>query len=544
MAAFLIAVLVVWNGYVTYGGALDDAHDRAEDLAQATERHAVQIVTEARGLLAAAEVAVSGRDLRTLTQDQDLWHVLRALTAAAEAIEALAVIDAHGTILLSTRAFPAPRLTVKDDEDFVAVMASRERLYMSGLRSSPLTGQPQFVMGRRIADGTAAVMVSVDIGRLQSVYRDLGIDGAVFGMYRLDGRLVFQYPFEKPFHSAEAVMSRTDTAVALRRLEGMPIFATVSLGAGPEISQWWATQRISLLTAAVGWLLIIAFTALAIRQLRRERAARQALADANRTLEAAVAERTERLRLAMEQQRRAAALAEAATQAKSRFLTAVGHDMRQPMQALRLYKQSLGLKLQDPTTQQLVARMGDAIGVAEGLLNSAMEIGRIEAGQVVIEPAELPYADLATLLEGQAANGRLRVVPCGAVLWADRVVLGRILGNLVANAIRHGGAGRVLVGCRRADCGGARLMVCDQGPGIPTDKLDAIFEEFYQIENAERSRDKGLGLGLAIARRLALACGYGLSVRSTDHGSTFMVHLPPTAVRSWPVGQLQGRQAS
>lgn len=548
MAIGLVALLLGWNGWTTYEATRVGVHNRANELAQATERHALQILTEARGLMEVVDVVLGNRDVLGLETDRDLWASLRALTAAAETLDGLIVVDRTGRIVLWNRAFPVPEMNVGQDPDFADALAS-DGMVAGELRIGALSKRPVFILGRRLRGGQGAIFISVDAERVARTFEASGLAGTNrLGLYRADGAVLFTYPWTGEIppdkSAADDILQPDGDFAALRAVPGAPIYAMAAVDPTSALRAWRNGFLSRLLIGAVGATLIIAFTRLAIRQIRREREARAALGALNRGLEAAVAERTRRLSEVAEEQRRAKALAEAATQAKSRFLTAVGHDLRQPLQALRLYQRSLALKGGDPASQRLLTRMGEAITAAEGLLNSIMEIGRIEAGQIVIQPAELPFADLADALEAQTGDRRVRVVPSAVVLLADRVILGRILGNLVANAIKHGRGGRVLVGCRRVAAGGVRLMVCDQGGGIPADKLDAIFEEFYQLDNASRSRDKGFGLGLSIARRLAAASGFGISVASSPGGSAFSVHLPPQAVRSWPVPAARRPQAT
>ncbi len=125
----------------------------------------------------------------------------------------------------------------------------------------------------------------------------------------------------------------------------------------------------------------------------------------------------------------------------------------------------------------------------------------------------------------------LMVVPCRATVRSDPALLGRILQNLVANAVRYTEQGRILVGCRRR---GPHLAieVWDTGIGIPESRLADIFEEFTQLGNAERDRSQGLGLGLAIVRRLSQLLAHPVSVRSQPgKGSVFSVAVPLVADR-------------
>mgnify|MGYP000955487134 CR=1 FL=1 len=224
--------------------------------------------------------------------------------------------------------------------------------------------------------------------------------------------------------------------------------------------------------------------------------------------------------------------AERANIAKSKFLAAASHDLRQPVQSLLFFIHVLKERLTGHDARPLVQTMEQALDALKGLLDGILDLSKLDAG--VVTPAMVPFP-IATLLDrlhtqyaGQfAAKGlRLTVCPSPAVVFSDPTLLGRILGNLIENALKYTPSGRVLVGCRpRVDS--VRVEVWDTGPGIPPDQLTVIFEEFVQIGNPERDRAHGLGLGLAIVRRLSALLNHPVTVRSRPgHGSVFAVEVP------------------
>ena len=224
--------------------------------------------------------------------------------------------------------------------------------------------------------------------------------------------------------------------------------------------------------------------------------------------------------------------AERANLAKSRFLAAASHDLRQPLHALGLFLSELTQQPLDERSRQITGRLTASTEAMEGLLDSLLDISRLDAGVLTPEPSVFDmHAKLEHIVAGQtsaaAARGldlRLRCQPCWAV--SDPLLFERIVANLVGNAIRYTPQGRVLVTCRRR---GERLRVevRDSGPGIAADDQEVIFQEFVQLGNAERARDKGLGLGLAIVRRLVDLLGHHLELRSAlGRGSVFAVELP------------------
>lgn len=249
------------------------------------------------------------------------------------------------------------------------------------------------------------------------------------------------------------------------------------------------------------------------------------LAGAHDELARQVAEATAELRARKEE-------AERANLAKSRFLAAASHDLRQPMHALGLFIAELAQHAHAPESLRLVHKIAASAEAMEDLLDSLLDISKLDAG--VLHPNVRPFA-LAPVLERIAAEQRpaalerdleLRVRPRHYWVESDPVLFERILTNLVSNAIRYTPSGRVLIACRRR---GERLRVevRDSGIGIAAEAQDIIFQEFVQLNNPERSRDKGLGLGLAIVRRLIALLGHHLEVRSVPGGgSVFAVELP------------------
>ena len=221
-----------------------------------------------------------------------------------------------------------------------------------------------------------------------------------------------------------------------------------------------------------------------------------------------------------------------ANQAKSRLLAAASHDLRQPLHALNLMVAQLQL---DPATaerQRLGQRIAQAIASINSLFDGLLDVSKLDAGVIRPEPRALPLQALLDRMDiscSAAARDRgleLRIRPCSGWTRSDPVLLERILGNLVGNAVRYTRQGGVLVGCRRT-AAGWRLAVWDTGIGIAPDKLDRIFDEFYRVEGSTTESREGLGLGLSIVARLAELLGHHVAVRSLPgRGSCFTVTVP------------------
>ena len=186
--------------------------------------------------------------------------------------------------------------------------------------------------------------------------------------------------------------------------------------------------------------------------------------------------------------------------------------------------------------QKLVARLDETLGAMSGMLNTLLDINQIEAGTVRAEMVSFPINDLLDRLRdeftyhAQAKRLALRVVPCGLSIHSDPRLLEQMIRNLLSNALKYTKRGKVLLGCRRRE-GMLSIEIWDTGVGIPDEELQAIFEEYHQLDNAARERSRGLGLGLSIVQRLGNLLGHRVRVRShPGKGSVFAIEvmLPPS----------------
>jgi two-component system, chemotaxis family, CheB/CheR fusion protein len=222
---------------------------------------------------------------------------------------------------------------------------------------------------------------------------------------------------------------------------------------------------------------------------------------------------------------------ELANIAKSRFLAAASHDLRQPLQTLSLLQGLLASTVEGERSRKLVARLDETLGAMSGILNTLLDINQIEAGTVRAEPISFRIGDLLDRMRdeftyhAQARKLGFKVVPCSLVIHSDPRLLEQILRNLLSNAMKYTRTGRVLLGVRRRK-GILSLEVWDTGVGIPASELETIFEEYHQLDNAARGRNAGLGLGLAIVRRLGDLLGHQIRVRSRlGKGSAFAIEV-------------------
>jgi two-component system, sensor histidine kinase len=234
----------------------------------------------------------------------------------------------------------------------------------------------------------------------------------------------------------------------------------------------------------------------------------------------------------VEQLRAQVELAARANQEKTRFLASAAHDLRQPLHALGLFCAALDQRLQNVPEKPLVRNMMNAIEALESSFGAMLDISRLDAGVVKKAPQSFPIRDLFRRLyqhfggDAEARDLSLRFRAARRHVVSDPQLLERVLANLVQNALRYTKEGGVLVAARRHH-DGVSLEVWDTGLGIPEDKMEMIFREFYQLDNPERDRSRGLGMGLAIVQRLCNLLEHPLQVKSTPgRGSVFRVLVP------------------
>ena len=247
-------------------------------------------------------------------------------------------------------------------------------------------------------------------------------------------------------------------------------------------------------------------------------------------------------------------IAEEANAAKSRFLAAASHELRQPVHALSLFVAAEQAQPINPGTRVLLDHIDDSVRAMGQLFNGLLDISRLDAGVVEVNRASFPLQTIVQSVkrefEAQAhAKGlRFRARSADILVDSDPLLLERILRNIVANAVTYTTRGGVLIGVRRrGDL--VRLEVWDTGWGIAPEEHEQIFHEFYQVGNPERDRTKGVGLGLAIVKRLTTLLGHRVELRSQpSRGTCFTVELAradsrstPSHMRSIPIVAMQPR---
>lgn len=242
------------------------------------------------------------------------------------------------------------------------------------------------------------------------------------------------------------------------------------------------------------------------------------------TLSRRIDERTHDLALAKRE-------AEDANQSKTRLVAAAVHDLLQPLNAARMFVSALRLRLPDADARAIADSVDNALAAQDGILNSLLDISRLESGALQTRISDFAVGPLLAALAHEfgvlaSAQGlHLRHVGSHCVVRSDPALLRRILQNFLSNAIRYTGSGRILLGCRR-DGALLRIEVHDTGSGIAEARQREVFEEFHRLDNAGNS-ERGAGLGLAIVERIARLLGHHIGLRSTlGHGSCFSVSVP------------------
>lgn len=225
--------------------------------------------------------------------------------------------------------------------------------------------------------------------------------------------------------------------------------------------------------------------------------------------------------------------ADRANRAKSRFLATASHDLRQPLQTIRMLNASMGKLAGEPELTALLRQQELAIESTIRLLNALLDISRLESGAIEPRCVDLPlpqvFEELRREFESSArARGlQLQLDPVQVTLSTDHMLFYQLLQNLLGNALKYTDAGSVRVAARIADDGWLEISVSDTGIGIPDDKLERIFDEYYQVDTHGAKR-VGVGLGLAIVKQVSQLLGFEVRIASQLHqGTQVLIRVPP-----------------
>lgn len=287
-----------------------------------------------------------------------------------------------------------------------------------------------------------------------------------------------------------------------------------------ESAGGWQAGSIAVLVALFG-VVLLGLARDAFRLFRESFEIRQQQVELNRQLQSALEQ------------------AQAASQAKTRFLASASHDLRQPMHTLSLFGAALTMRPLDDGSREIAEHMSTALQSLGVQLDALLDISKLDAGVVPVRPSAFSLARFLQRIgaEFQPVAQRKALAlgvecPADAVCETDELLLDRIVRNLVDNAIKYTPQGEVRVEADPLD-GGWRLRIRDTGIGIAECEQARVFEEFYQVGNPERDRSHGLGLGLSIVRRLADLLGLELAMRSApQRGTEFSLQVPASGRRA------------
>ena len=224
--------------------------------------------------------------------------------------------------------------------------------------------------------------------------------------------------------------------------------------------------------------------------------------------------------------------AERANTEKSQFIAAASHDIRQPLQAINLFVSTLKSKNENVESEILFERLEASVDGMSEMLNSLLDVSKLDAEVVIPQSKHSVLNALFKKIQNEyehsaeQKNIQLAIDDKNCVAFVDLILLERVLTNLLANAIRYTDSGRVEM-IASMDAENINISISDTGMGVPIEEQTSIFVEFYQLNNPERDRNKGLGLGLAIVKRLCVLQGWPLQLSSEiDKGSCFTISIP------------------
>jgi signal transduction histidine kinase/CheY-like chemotaxis protein len=347
--------------------------------------------------------------------------------------------------------------------------------------------------------------------------------------------------------SLSAVLFLPRLPLLLQATLGIVLFAVPAAGtavaqASPQILAAYALSI--LVPGSAVWSVVHPEQALAVACMTLIYSAVLILvtADGEKLLLRSVIIRHERDRLVRDLERRNADVrvamtqAEQSAQARARVLAAASHDLRQPLHALSVYSAVLASKPDPDLLSEVSLNIDQIVRALGNLLNGLLDLSRLSAGNYVPETQDLSLERLiggvcAEYQQAAAQKGLALVQDLAPVRIAgDSVAIGRIARNLIDNAIKYTEHGEIRVSTHCEYLGRAPLAVLrvsDSGRGIPQSEQARIFEEFYQLDNPGRDRNKGVGLGLAIVQRLCELMGAKISVESAvGQGTTFSLIMP------------------
>lgn len=225
--------------------------------------------------------------------------------------------------------------------------------------------------------------------------------------------------------------------------------------------------------------------------------------------------------------------ADEANRSKSVFLASASHDLAQPLHSLKLFLAAIGQEMTSESQQSLLSKAVLCANNMSELFLSLLDISKLDAGAIELDRRHHDIAETIELMamefETQIREKDLQFL-CSSyscIVYSDQTIVQRVLRNLLHNALKYTKSGTITLAAEPENDGFVSISVSDTGPGIDSAELPYIFDEFYQINNPERDRNRGLGLGLAIVKRFSDLLEMNVKVDSSlDSGTSFNIFLP------------------
>ena len=488
------------------------------------------------------------RPLAQLARSEAMYQMMRDKISGLPQVDVATIVDAGGRVLNFTRSYPAPEISLADRDYFQHHRSSDDpAIFLSAPVRNKGNGKWTFYVSRRLNGpagefvGVALVGVSCDF--FGAFFRNVSLgEHAAITLYRRDHTLLARWPQVEGMMGKRVLSGTTYQVIsrgkladvvltqapresaggrptyrmgAVRQVRDYPLVVNATITEELLLAGWWRSVR---LLGGVGLasllVLLVAFWLMAVLLKRREHDAEEA--------------------------RELMRLADAASEAKSRFLAMMSHEIRTPMNGIvGMSELMLGTEL-DATQRGYARNVHSGVVELMHIINDVLDFSKVESGRMELDSAAFdPAAHLRQVVELYLASAAQKglsietVCQVGvAAVCADAGRIRQVLGNLVDNAIKFTPSGRVtvrLAASADADGGAPRLhyAVCDSGIGIGPEAQRRLFEPFSQADNTISRQYGGTGLGLAICKRLVELMGGQIDcVSVAGQGTTFAFEVP------------------
>lgn len=451
------------------------------------------------------------------------WSTVRAEFILASAIAAVSILIAVMTTLLWSGA----RLNANEYE--IVAMVRAVRAEIAGAASAQ--GDAEALAGRYVATRNRALLVNYAEAESEARIRmanairlansDAEISARLTSLENLIERRLNILDSEIAARPGSAAHNRPEQDVYTqfrRETDALQVLLNGRIDEA-RVAEDQAHQRLDLVTIILGILSLLT-SALAILALRRERT---------------------QWRLAQDATEAAHAKAQESDLAKTRFLAVASHDMRQPLHALTLYLSALERRVEGAEARDILQKMDRATQSMVGMFAMLLDLARVQAGVVQPEIVEVRLQEVFDRVVAENPGGKVDAEPTRAIVRTDPNLLERVIANLVANAMKHGGGKAHLE--TRVLSTFVEIDVADDGPGIAAEDQERIFEEFVRLDG--RAGAEGLGLGLAIVKRISDLLGMPVRlVSAPGRGARFILRLPLVTVDGGPIDRASAEAVS